>query len=593
MRLLAECFEDARRRARGRAGRSDGLPQGRGVANVVVPTADYVRFATHFGFRPDFCEAADPESKGVVEALVRYAQADLIVPAEAWSSEHGRSERRRAAAWCAEVNGRRTLEIAAVPDERLVERAASCCGRCRRCGRRCVAASAARSTSCRRCGSARPATRCPRELVGSDVEVIAADGEVVHRATATRRRPPPRWSRPGEVSHRRRALRRPTTRRRPGRSGPAAGAERAFLALGPVAEAFLRAAAAAGTTKLGTELAAIVALEAGLGPRRAASPRSSGRIAFRRFTRRRRALDPRSRRRRPDRPRRRRSRSRSTCPTVADPSAWPPIALEALAMTAARRPPLAADLVAGLQAAQAGHGARHRPRGAADRQDPALGARGGAPHPRRGRDRRPRRVQRPRPAARRRVPGRQDPRRVQGRRCPRSPRPPSTTSPSLEWIARGREPVPRRPRRHRQEPPAPRPRPRRRRRRPAGPLLRRRRPRRDPLPRPGRQPRRPRSSTACCAPTSSSSTSSASRPSTLAGTQLLFRFVAAAYERRSLGIASHWPFDAWGRFLPEHTTAASLLDRLLHHAVVVVTEGESYRMREARDARRWAPSEAA
>ena len=66
------------------------------------------------------------------------------------------------------------------------------------------------------------------------------------------------------------------------------------------------------------------------------------------------------------------------------------------------------------------------------------------------------------------------------------------------------------------------------------------------------------------------------------GAQLLFRFVAAAYERRALGIASHWPFDQWGRFLPEHTTAVSLLDRLLHHAVVVVTEGESFRMRQAR-----------
>jgi len=66
------------------------------------------------------------------------------------------------------------------------------------------------------------------------------------------------------------------------------------------------------------------------------------------------------------------------------------------------------------------------------------------------------------------------------------------------------------------------------------------------------------------------------------GTQLLFRFVAAAYERKSLGVASHWPFDQWGRFLPEHTTAVSMLDRLLHHATVVVTEGESYRMKEAR-----------
>jgi DNA replication protein DnaC len=67
-----------------------------------------------------------------------------------------------------------------------------------------------------------------------------------------------------------------------------------------------------------------------------------------------------------------------------------------------------------------------------------------------------------------------------------------------------------------------------------------------------------------------------------AGAQLLFRFVAAAYERVALGVASHWPFDQWGRFLPEHTTAVSLLDRLVHHSVVVVTDGESFRMREAR-----------
>ncbi len=66
------------------------------------------------------------------------------------------------------------------------------------------------------------------------------------------------------------------------------------------------------------------------------------------------------------------------------------------------------------------------------------------------------------------------------------------------------------------------------------------------------------------------------------GTQLLFRFVAAAYERRSLGIASHWPFDQWGHFLPQPSTAASLLDRLLHHAVIIVTAGESFRMKEAR-----------
>jgi hypothetical protein len=46
------------------------------------------------------------------------------------------------------------------------------------------------------------------------------------------------------------------------------------------------------------------------------------------------------------------------------------------------------------------------------------------------------------------------------------------------------------------------------------------------------------------------------------GSQLMFRFVAAAYERRSLGIASHWPFEEWGRFLHKHATAVALLDRL-------------------------------
>ncbi|HEY5357429.1 MAG TPA: IS21-like element helper ATPase IstB [Streptosporangiaceae bacterium] len=67
------------------------------------------------------------------------------------------------------------------------------------------------------------------------------------------------------------------------------------------------------------------------------------------------------------------------------------------------------------------------------------------------------------------------------------------------------------------------------------------------------------------------------------GAQLLFRVIAAAYERRAAGIASHWPFDQRGQFLPEHTTALSLLDRLLHHASVVVTDGDSYRTRQARE----------
>ena len=64
LHLLAECFELL-----------GGVPgvvltdrmgclKGGVVANVVVPAPGYVTFAAHYGFRPDFCEAADPESKG-------------------------------------------------------------------------------------------------------------------------------------------------------------------------------------------------------------------------------------------------------------------------------------------------------------------------------------------------------------------------------------------------------------------------------------------------------------------------------------------------------------------------------------------------
>ena len=47
-----------------------GCLKGGVVANVVVPAPEYLRFAAHYGFRPDFCEANDPESKGIVENLV-------------------------------------------------------------------------------------------------------------------------------------------------------------------------------------------------------------------------------------------------------------------------------------------------------------------------------------------------------------------------------------------------------------------------------------------------------------------------------------------------------------------------------------------
>jgi transposase len=101
-----------------------GCLKGGVVANKVVPTPDYVRFATHYRFRPDWCEAADPESKGIVENLVGYAKRDLLVPL----TMSGRAPDLAAAndaarAWCAEVNAAVHSEICAVPAERLVTEA--------------------------------------------------------------------------------------------------------------------------------------------------------------------------------------------------------------------------------------------------------------------------------------------------------------------------------------------------------------------------------------------------------------------------------------------------------------------------------------
>src|ERR1700724_4498290 len=57
-----------------------GCLKGGVVANVVVPAPQYLRFAAHYGFKPDFCQANDPESKGIVENLVAYAKRALMVP---------------------------------------------------------------------------------------------------------------------------------------------------------------------------------------------------------------------------------------------------------------------------------------------------------------------------------------------------------------------------------------------------------------------------------------------------------------------------------------------------------------------------------
>ena len=60
--MLGECFAELGGVPQVVLADRMGCLKGGVVANRVVPTGEYVRFATHYGFRPDFCEAADPES---------------------------------------------------------------------------------------------------------------------------------------------------------------------------------------------------------------------------------------------------------------------------------------------------------------------------------------------------------------------------------------------------------------------------------------------------------------------------------------------------------------------------------------------------
>jgi DNA replication protein DnaC len=66
---------------------------------------------------------------------------------------------------------------------------------------------------------------------------------------------------------------------------------------------------------------------------------------------------------------------------------------------------------------------------------------------------------------------------------------------------------------------------------------------------------------------------------------LLFQVVAKRYETGSLVLTSNLPFGQWDQtFAGDATLTAALLDRLLHHAHVVPISGDSYRLKEKRQA---------
>ena len=258
MEALALCFETIGGVPNKALTDRMGCLKGGTVAGLVIPTPAYVRFATHYGFRPDFCEGADPESKGLVENLVGYVKSDLMIPAELDVSDLADAN-AKGVAWCAEVNAQVHSEIAAVPAERLLverELLGDLPSLRARIGK--VVLRKVDRLSCVRFGSARYSV--PMSHIGRTVELVVANGTVTavflgeiiatHDLVA-----------PGETAicddhyggprpYPARAVRAKTE------------AEKAFVALGPVAEAFIKGAAARGVTTLAGDLTELCAMEA-------------------------------------------------------------------------------------------------------------------------------------------------------------------------------------------------------------------------------------------------------------------------------------------------------------------------------------------
>jgi len=60
---------------------------------------------------------------------------------------------------------------------------------------------------------------------------------------------------------------------------------------------------------------------------------------------------------------------------------------------------------------------------------------------------------------------------------------------------------------------------------------------------------------------------------------LFFRFISSRYERASLIITSNKAFTEWAELFEDPVMVTALLDRLLHHSVIITIKGQSYRLK--------------
>ena len=61
---------------------------------------------------------------------------------------------------------------------------------------------------------------------------------------------------------------------------------------------------------------------------------------------------------------------------------------------------------------------------------------------------------------------------------------------------------------------------------------------------------------------------------------LFFALISSRYERASLIVSSNKTFSAWAEIFGDAVAVAAMVDRLVHHAEVIVLQGDSYRLKD-------------
>jgi DNA replication protein DnaC len=63
--------------------------------------------------------------------------------------------------------------------------------------------------------------------------------------------------------------------------------------------------------------------------------------------------------------------------------------------------------------------------------------------------------------------------------------------------------------------------------------------------------------------------------------EYLFEVIMRRYETKSTIMTSNRPTEDWGKLLQDVPTASAILDRFLHHAMLIPITGQSYRLKDA------------